>query len=155
MEHHKNLWEEANQKLKTADHLLTTTYSLVKEPKLLISAVEKICESLDIMMSAAIEHENIHYEPSKESDQFNEKFEIFRRKIATKYGIGNDTLEFIAGIKKTFDEHKKSEVEFIRKDKFIITDKEYNIMSLNLEAVKKDMAGAKHHMQIIIKTMRL
>jgi len=49
----------AEQKLKVADHLLSTTYSIVKEPKLLVSVIENLYSALEYSISAVLEYEKV------------------------------------------------------------------------------------------------
>ena len=139
----QNLKNQAMEKLGVADHLVSTTYSLVKEPKLLVSVIENIFAALDLTMTALIEYEK-NFKAIPNYDNFETKMELFKRKVATKYNISSDITEFIIDIKKTLDSHKKSNVEFSKKETFVITDNDYNLTTLNVDDVKKILLKAKN-----------
>ena len=154
MESFQILRAQAEEKLKIADHLIGTTYSLVKEPKLLVSVIENIYHALDLTVSALLEYEkNLKILPSY-TNTFEGRMDLFRRKIATKYDIKIDVMNFIINIKNTLDEHKKSSVEFTKKEKFVISDNDYNITTLSAEDVKKTLAKARHIIDELLKIIK-
>jgi len=150
----QTLRNQALEKLKIADHLVGTTYSLVKEPKLLVSVIENIYQAFDLTLSALLEYEKNFKSIPAYNQTFEDKMEIFRRKIVTKYGISNDVTIFILDLKKTLDEHKKSNVEFTKKETFVITDNDYNLTTLKIEDVKKTLVKAKHHIEELLKIIK-
>jgi hypothetical protein len=156
MESFQTLRSQALEKLKVADHLVSTTYSLVKEPKLLVSVIENIFNSLELAVTALLVYEKnlkmLDYKTTNVS--FVEKMELFRRKVATKYGISNDVTNFIIDLKKTVDEHKKSTVEFTKKETFVISDNNYNLTTLKIEDVKKTLMKAKHTVEELFKLIK-
>jgi hypothetical protein len=142
------------EKLKVADHLVDTTYSIVKEPRLLVSVIENISQALELAVTALLEYEKDIKAISKYDDTFNGKMEIFRRKVMTKYGLSTEILDFITDIRNVLDSHKKSTTEFTKKDKLVISDNDYNITTLNIDSVKKTLAKAKHHVEVLFKLMK-
>jgi len=153
MESFQKLQSQAQEKLKVADHLVSTTYSLIKEPKLLVSVIENIFNALDLAMTALLEYEK-NFKSIPEYKTFTEKMEVFRRKIATKYNLNHDILSFIVDLKKTLDEHKKSSVEFTKKETFVISDNDYNLTTLKIEDVKKTLTNAKHYVEELFKIIK-
>jgi hypothetical protein len=146
---------QALEKLKVADHLIDTTYSLVKEPKLLVSVIENIAQALELSITAVLEYERglktiISYE-----NTFDGKIEMFRRKILTKYGLHGDILTFVQEVRKTLESHKKSSVEFTKKEKFVISDNDYNITTLTLIDVKKTLLQAKRYVNELLLIIKI
>jgi len=153
MESFQTLSTQAMERLKVADHLAGTTYSLVKEPKLLVSVIENIFGAFDLAMNALLEHEKGSMHIPEHDPSFESKMDLFRRKIATKYDIHNDVLDFIISLKKTLDSHKRSNVEFSKKNTFVISDDDYNLTTLNIEDVKKLLSQARHHLERLLKIL--
>lgn len=150
----QTLRSQALEKLKIADHLVGTTYSLVKEPKLLVSVIDNIYQAFDLTLSALLEYEK-NFKPIPSYNQtFEGKMEIFRRKIVTKYDVSADVIDFILDVKKTLDEHKKSSVEFTKKETFVISDNNYNLTTLKIEDVKKILVKAKHYVEELLKIIK-
>lgn len=154
MESLKTLRAQALDKLKVADHLISTTYSLVKEPKLLVSVIENIYQAFDITLTALLEYEKNFKPIPSYNKSFDDKVDIFKRKIATKYDINDEIIEFIVQLKKTLDEHKKASVEFTKKETFVISDNNYNMTTLKIEDVKKTFTKAKHYIDELFKIVK-
>ncbi len=141
---------QSDEKLRTAEHLLNTTYVVVKEPKLLMSVVESLYFSFDDAISTIIEFDKQSTQLPSFSQDFNSRFDIFQKFIVPKYSISDDTTNFILEIKNIYDEHQKSQVEFVHKDNFIITDEHYNVTSLSFDNLKKLLSDAKKHHIILM-----
>ncbi len=147
----KALKNRAEQKIKAADHLLAVTYPILKEPKLLILVIENIFYALDSEISISLMHENIFKKEYEEN--FDEKFSMFKRKIATKYDLNKELISFIEKIRKIIEEHKKTAVEFTRKEKLIITNENYSLIKITPDECKKLISEAKKHIKKINQTM--
>lgn len=139
----------AEQKLKVADHLLSTTYSIVKEPKLLISVIENLFQALDLTITGLLEFEKNFRSIGSIGESFESRIELFRRKIMSKYSISHEFIDFVTEIKSTLEQHKKSITEFTKKDKFVISDNEYNLKTLTEEDVKIRLQKAKQYINAL------
>lgn len=139
--------EKAEQKIKIADHLLTITYPVVKEPKLLILVIENIFESLSLTIDWTLKIKKI-YEKKYETN-FDEKFSVFKKNIVLKYYLNKEIIPFIEKIKKIIEEHKKTAVLFTRKEKLIITDENYNLTKITPDECKKIILKTKKYIKKI------
>jgi len=155
MDSFQSLKAQADQKLKVADHLLSTTYSIVKEPKLLVSVIENMFHALDLSITAVLEYEKSLHNISSYGDSFESRIEIFRRKFMPRHGLNHDIIEFIVELKNTIEEHKKSSVEFAKKEKFVISDNDYNLRTLDLEDVKKRFVKSKKYVEELFALAKL
>lgn len=144
----KTLFIQAENKLRIADHLLSTTYLLVKDPKLLVSVAENLLSAMDNAVDGLLKFEknfkNINYKK-------NEKMDIFRRKIVTKYALDPKIIPFINDLKDIVESHKRSNVEFIKKEKFVISDNNYNLHTLSFEDLKDKHKKAKNYINELSK----
>ncbi len=145
---------KAREKQQIANHLIEITYPLVREPKLLMSVLIHTYDALEFSMSALLEYEKNFKPIPNYNESFEQKIDIFKRKIITKYDINKDIIEFIINIKKTLNEHKKSTVEFTKKETFVISDNDYNIITLNVTEVKKTLLTAKHYIDNLLKIIK-
>jgi len=136
----------ALNRLNIADHLLSTTYTIVKDPKLLVSVIENLLQALQHAIDAIID-----FEQSFHDIKHDQKLDIFRRKIITKYSFDPKILDFLSELKEIIESHKKSGVEFTKKEKFIISDNNYNLKTLTLEDAKSKYVKTKHYITEILK----
>lgn len=131
------LRDKAVQKVKVADHMLFMTYPLVKDPKLLLAIIENIFASLDFGMSALLHHERLFKRIPPFHDSFASRFEIFKNKMIPRYKLSPRHARLINDVRSIISEHKRSPVEFARKDKFIICSPTYSLKTVDTNLVKK------------------
>jgi hypothetical protein len=126
-----------------ADHILSVTYPLVQDSKLLLAVVENICFAFDNAMTSVLAYERLFKRIPEVGEKFEIKFDIFRNKIAPKYSIKDEYLKAIVELREMIKEHKESPIEFSRKDKFIICSDSYKMRTLSKEEIKKYISKAK------------
>ena len=145
--------KSAEQKIQIADHLLNTTYSVVREPKLLVSVIDNIFQAFELLITATLEHEKKLKNITTYDDRFEVKMDIFKRKIITKYSLDNKVSEHIIELKNLLEFHKKTAVEFTKKEKFVITDNDYNLKTISFEEAKKTLEKSKKYFKEICKSI--
>ncbi|GIU68867.1 MAG: hypothetical protein KatS3mg002_0103 [Candidatus Woesearchaeota archaeon] len=148
---HNSIKSQAENKLRIADHLLSTTYPVIKDPKLLLSALSALYQALDLAIDAVLVFEknfkSIQYTPEN-------KIDIFRRKIIPKYSLDNELIFFYNALKEILESHKNSDVEFTKKETFVISDKEYNLKTLTYEDVKNKYSLTKRYIEKIFEVIK-
>lgn len=143
MEKYQELRERAFKNLQTADHMLTMTYPLVQDQKLLIAVLDNIFLALTNAMGAILHYERLNKNIPPFQDNFDSKFNMFRQRCVPKFNIGSDNILFIQEIKELMLEHKRSPVEFARKDSFVICSAGYNLRSINTQKLKEYIKKTK------------
>ena len=144
-----NALSQADSKLKIADHLLSTTYPFVKDPKLLVSVIDALFQAMELAIETAIEYEK-NFKTLQYTD-FESKIEIFRRKVIPKYALDPKIIDFLLELKAILESHRKSGVEFTKKEKFVISDNDYNLKTLDFEDARKKYHAAKEYIGEISK----
>jgi len=130
-----------------ADHMLTQTYPLIKDPKLLIAVLDNVFLSMSSAMDALVFHERELKTIPPFHNSFESKFDVLKLKLAGPRGINKSYISLIRDLKSILAKHKASPVEFIRKEKFIICSEEYDITSLSLDQLKKFIAQAREFLK--------
>jgi hypothetical protein len=138
---------ESHKSISVADHLLNTTYAVVKEPKLLISVIENLVLALEECVNTLLDYEGIYLGTSE--DDFDAKIEMFRQKVISKYDIDKEFIDFLKGLRQIISDHKESSVEFTKKDIFVISDNEFNIQTLNKDDVRIMLEKTKAYVDIL------
>jgi len=139
--------EKAKQYLDNADHILSITYPLVKEPKLLVAAMDNIYLSLLHTINASLHFERAMKRIPPFHDSFENKVEIFKRDFIKKYNLKSDYIKLIMQINNLLENHKKSTMEFPRKDVFVICTNDYSIKTLSMDEMKKIVAETKNFLR--------
>lgn len=144
MEKFQELRDEAKKKIRLADHMITMTYPLVKDPKMLMSALENIFLALANAMGSILYYERTFKHIPPFSDSFDSKFNMFRSKVMEKHKINNKYAMLLQDMKEIILANKKSPVSFTRHDRFVICSDDYkNMMSITADTIKQHIAQAK------------
>ncbi|MFC1648048.1 hypothetical protein ACFL1B_01180 [Nanoarchaeota archaeon] len=141
--------EAAKKKLKVADHLLTITYPMVKDPKLLLSVLDNLYQAMENGMNSVLEYEILFKHISGVPQAFEPRVAMFKKMVCPKHDISDEQVELIKRLKDTISSHKEAAVEFSRQDKFVIASDNYRLRTVSPDSIKKDIAMAKKFMERI------
>lgn len=143
MEKFQEARDKARKKLKVADHMITMTYPLVRDTRLLIAVMENLFLALTNSMASVLYYERLFKRIPPFHDNFDSKFNMFRAKIVPRYKIDTSHIHMLNEIKDIIIQHKKSPVEFTRKDMFVIASNTYNLKTISVDQIKKYIAKSK------------
>lgn len=147
MEQFQLLREKAKNRVKIADHMLSVTYPLIKDTKLLLVITENIFLALASAMGAILYYDRLFKKIPPFHDSFESKFNIFRERCVNRYNIDKKYLLLLQDIKKMMVEHKKSPIEFSRKGKFVICSDTYRMRTISLNQLKDYLFQTKTFVQ--------
>ena len=148
MEEFQLLREKAKNRLQIADHMLTMTYPLVKDTKLLLVIMENIFLALTYAMSSILYYEKLFKRIPAFTDNFESKLNIFKERCVNKYNIDRVYLTLLQNIKNIMIEHKKSPMEFERKGKFVICSNSYRLRTITINQIKEYITKTKEFVQL-------
>jgi len=143
MEKFQELRDAANKKLKLADHILTMTYPMVKDPRLLLSSIEHLFLAFSYSMSSLLYYEQLFKRIPPFQDNFTSKFDIFKDKCSVRYNIDIEFTKIIQDIKDIIVSHKKSPMEFSRNDSLIICNGDYKMKTISAQMIHNYVQKAK------------
>jgi len=129
--------EEAKRILKNADRMIHVTFPVIGENRLFVKILEEIGKSMDMMIKAVFENENV-----KTYSEKNLNFDVFSR-FSSKYGIDPKELDELKRLLEMVERHKKSEMEFSRKDKLVMMSEGLSLETISLERLKFHMSLSK------------
>ena len=124
------------QSLIIADHLLSTTYPLVKDPKVLLGVLTNLDLTYAWVMKHVVDKDGLF-----RSTTFGGRFEQFKHIVEGKLSTGE--IESIRIIHELHEEHKKSPVEFVRKQQLVICSDTYGLKTLSHTSLKEHIRHAK------------
>ena len=85
MEKFQELREISQKKILLADHILTQTYPLLKDPKLLIAAVDNIFLAYSNSMGALLHYERLFKRVPSFTDNFESKMRVLKEYCMEKF----------------------------------------------------------------------
>lgn len=129
--------DKARRNIQLADHMLTMTYPLVKDPKILLGVLENLFMAVTNSIASVLHYERLHKRVPAFSETFDSKFSTFKSKVVHQHDIDLKWVRFIAELREAVQEHQQSTTEFPRKGKYVMADKDYRLKTLD-EALLKD-----------------
>ena len=143
MEKYEELMNLALKKIQIADHMLTMTYPMIKDPKLPLAVMENIFLALTNSIGALLYYETMYKRVPPFQDTFVSKFNVFKEKCIIRYNINQEYVMMVQDIKDIIMQYKKSPVEFTRNDSFIICSDNYHIKTISLDKMKTYILKSK------------
>jgi len=143
MEKFQELREQARSKIRIADHLITQTYPMLQDPKLLLSAVESLFLAMSFSMGSLLHYELLFKRIPPFQDTFPSKYNMFQLRCSKRYNFDLAYSNLMQELKGIILQHKKSPVEFVRKDQLVICNEDYTMRTLSVEQLKRYVHKAK------------
>ena len=141
--------------IRIADHMLTVTYLLVNDPKLLVAVMENTFLAMTQAMGALLHYERLYKRVPPFYNNFESKFNIFKERCIRKHSLDPGYLLMMQNLKEFLMEHRKSPVEFSRGGRFVVCNDSYKMKTISIVEMKKNVERAKvfiaHVLSIIHK----
>jgi hypothetical protein len=134
--------EDAKRMIKIADHMIYVTFPILKENRLLIRILEQINNAIFTIVNTIMQHEYA-YKRIKIYNDTRINLETFESKCAVRYGIAKEYIEGIKQVLLLMEKHKKSPMEFVRQNKFIIMSENLETDNVTVDRLKFFLAIAK------------
>ena len=126
---------EAEKAWKSADYLVNVTFPILKDPKLLIRALESLDKETRLVISVILQVEYLFKRIELAKDR-EENMIVFVKRCAKRYGIGKEDEGLIKEILFLGRKHKESGFEFGKDGKAVILDDFGNSYQLDREKMK-------------------
>ncbi len=133
---------EAEKIIQTADHMIYMTFPLIKDKKLLLKTLSETKIAVTKCINSILQYEYLY----KRITLFKESktnFRIFKEKCAQKYKITDKEINLILELFELAEKHKKSPMEFVRKEKIVILSENSVPETLTFEKSKEFLILAK------------
>jgi len=135
--------DKARQNIRVADHMLTMTFPLVKDPKLLLAVLENIYGALENAITCVLAYEYLFKRIPSYGGTFDNKFTTFKQQVVPRYALAPESVRFISIIQELYKEHKESSVEFTRKEAYVMSKEDYKLKTLTEKDLKAHMQTTK------------
>ena len=143
---------EAEKIIQIVDHIIYMTFPLIKDKNLLLKTLSETKTVVTKCINSILQYEYLHkritlYKESKSN------FRIFREKCAQRYKITEKEIKLILELFELAKKHKKSPMEFVRKEKIVILSENSEPDIFTLEKSKEFLILAKNILEKTKKTM--
>jgi hypothetical protein len=143
MERHEIALERAQKDIHLADHMLSVTYKLVKEPKMLLTVMERLHSSLISAIASILYYERYYKRIPPFPENQQAMIDTFKARCARRYRFSPDYAALVSEVADILHEHRESPVEFRKDDKFVICSPNYHLKIVKVEDIKKYIEKAK------------
>ena len=153
MQRLKSLIEEANKRIRTADHLVYMTYPMLQDPKLIMKIAENIADAMKYAIEAIVYYDRLYKRVSPMGEEFVSKYDIFKHHCSKRYNISPQHLLTFEDVNNIVQEHKNSPTSFVKDGSIVIcSDQFQKVRRVGIDKVKSFLNDAK---QFIIKANQI
>jgi len=149
MESYEIARDKAKRHVKIADHMLTQTYPLIQDPKLLIAVMDNIFNALTSSMNAILYYDRLMKRIPPFHDSFESKINIFRARCSRRYNCSTEYVKLMQEIREIMKEHNESPFEFSRRGKFVICSDNYRMKTISVDTMKDYIRQTKEFAEIM------
>lgn len=142
MEKYEESLNKATKEIKIADHILYVTYHIIKDKRLLIKALEQEYESLMNIINSILQYDYLWKRIQLYKDS-RLNFDTFINKCSKRYNISEEEIREIKEFLLLIELHKKSPMEFMRREKVIIMSDSLKTNYIDYEKLKKYLEMVK------------
>ena len=154
---HSTLLSDANRQVQIADHLLTVTYPMVKDPKLLLSVMEHARKAIEDSAQAVVEHHvhNGDYEvPQHAARDPTAAFADLVKIRKPSIPAAQEAIALCRDLRQTLQEHKDTHTAFRREEKLVIAGEGFEqlkevspaMLKESLHTLKRFVHGANQYL---------
>ena len=137
MQKYQELRDQSKKYLKIADHMITTSYPMFKDPKILLSATKNLLLAGETAITAVLEHERLFKRVPPFHDSLDTKTILFREKVLERYEFEEKQIKLLKHLSNIIKAHQESTIEFPRQDKFVMCSDTYEIRTLSIKDLKE------------------
>lgn len=134
--------QKAMKSLQVADHIAYVTYPLMKDKRLLLKSLESVYEALIHTINAILQYDYLWKRVQLYKDP-KSNFRVFSEKCAPRLGISKEQVSGILNTLSLVEKHRRSPLEFSRKDKVIIMSDNLKTSVIDIEMIKTNLILSK------------
>ena len=140
---HIQMLTKAIKDIKISDHMIYVTYPVIKDKRLLMKALDQVYESIVSIINSILQYDFLN----KRLELYKEpraNWDSFVNKCSRRYNITPEEITVISELFSLVESHKKSPIEFQRKDKIVIMSDSLKTTLIDSEKLKKYLNLAKN-----------
>src|SRR3989338_6738116 len=144
MEKPAALMQLAREKYALAEHMLTQTYPLVKDPKLFLSVVDNLFLAMTYATGSLL---HLYMEVKKIGEfkeNFDEKIHLFDKRHVD-WGLSREYGDAMRKMHTLILDHHKSSMVFVKDDQLIICSDEYLITKIDKSLMNQLLQMARSY----------
>lgn len=142
--------EAALRALRSAGHLLTQTYPIIGDPKLLLAALQQIWAALEHSMNCLLAFDRELKRIPRYGDELEARLAAFTLRCAPLHGL-KAQLALLAEVRELLARHKAAAFEFSRKAALVLCDENFKLSLLTADQLMTYLSRAKIFLTACLK----
>jgi hypothetical protein len=143
MEKYVENLEKAIKNIRIADHMIYVTFPVIKDKRLLLKTLDQVYDSVVCTINAILQYDYLYKRINLSSDA-KQNFDTFINKSAKRYNLTLEEIQDLIELLTIVENHKKSSLEFLRRDKIVIMSESLKTIIIGSEKLKKYLNLAKN-----------
>jgi hypothetical protein len=144
MEPYMQHLENAKKYAKTAEHLLTNTFPVVQDPRMLLTVLNNVFMAFRSAMLYMLDRDvSLGKLPPFEDDNFKNVLDLFKARSERRYSISPEYVRIANDLYATLGQHRASPIEFARHEMFIICSDNYEMKKITTQNLREYIGKAK------------
>lgn len=143
MEDYAAAAKHAERRINIADHMLSVTYPLIRDPKLLLAILKNIFSAYKAGITAIVFKDRALKKIPPIGNCFESVYNIFKQYSILRHKLKKNILLEFEKIREILDEQEKSTVQFSREDRLVFCSDTYRLKTLAVAELKKMLSKAK------------
>ncbi len=135
--------DTARKYIKTADHLLTNTFPLVKDPKMLLTVFHNVFKAYSYAMMFMLYRDAAQGKIPPFAEDFQSMFSLFKARAERRYSINAEYIKIMEDMNDILIRRKESPMEFSRHEMFVICSDHYETKTITTEMLRNYISKAK------------
>lgn len=132
-----------------ADHILTQTYPLLRDPKLFLAIIENTLLAFTYAMSAILEFERYYKRIPPFQDTFESKLTMLKLRVAGRIHLDPELITAMIDVRALHTMRKECHTEFGRNGAFVLCmDEGYTLKKITPSMLKDHINRAKKFIQV-------
>lgn len=140
---HLESLKKAVHNIRIADHMIYVTYPVIKDKRLLLKALDEVYDSVVFTINSILQYDYLNKRVIL-SKNAHENFDTFITKCATRYNLNTEELASIKELLYLTENHRKSSMEFARKERIVILSDALKTAVIDSDKLKKYLNLAKN-----------
>ena len=156
MDRYSEHLQKASRYIIISDHMLTTTYKVVQDPKVLVAALENIFLAITNSLAAILHFEREKRKIPPFHNNFESKWNMFQLRIVEIHKeFTPEDVQFIEKIHKLVVFHKQSPVEFSKQQEYVMCSQDYDIEKLHVTNVAEFIQKTRKFYKKVCEVMQI
>lgn len=137
MEKYEEFLNLTKKEITVSDHLLYKTFSLIEDTKFLIAITEHIIKAGKYALLTILEYERSFKRIGPFPSNFGIQIEIYSENISKRYKFDPKYARLLKHLMSLEIYINESPIRFKRGDKYILSNNNYEMKTLDIEKVKR------------------